>query len=230
MRETLRTIALCIGCSAPAFCEAGVTTVSARANLPSNDFIAWSFAGELHPNLPATFRVLSSSAHDVVVSRAPGAGFTLNQQAPTGVGEWHGNFAPGDRVLELFGVDNLISTTTIDFDVPLRGAGAQIENNLGGAFTAQLQAFNSTGTILGTYIRDGVSSGTNDNSAIFIGLQSSAQDIDRIAFSILRNGVPSDDSFAINRLDVIVPEPGALTVYLLAYASMRSRRQPSHPG
>ncbi len=146
-------------------------------------------------------------------------------QQGTGPDDWHGSFAPGDRLLAVIGLDNVISTTTIDFEVPLVAVGAQIENNVHGPFLGRIHAFNEAGDMIGSFTRAGDSEPTNDNTAIFIGLRSEFQDIDKITFNIIGPAGPTDDSYAINRVDLLVPEPASLSIVLFLLLPLSASRR-----
>ncbi|MDM3859799.1 MAG: hypothetical protein PT118_08160 [Aphanizomenon gracile PMC644.10] len=113
---------------------------------------------------------------------------------------WRGNFAPGDNLLSSRG-DGPI---TIVFANPVFGAGAQIQANSYGSFTANLTAYDVSNNSLGTFNLPGLSNGNADNSAIFIGVADSTASIAKLTFSV----PDSDDDFVINRVSVAtVPVP-----------------------
>ena|SRR5688572_19954828 len=105
---------------------------------------------------------------------------------------------------------------TITFDTPVQGAGAQIQSAFYGDFTAQISAFDSFSNPLGSFTRDGVSDGSGDGSAIFIGLTSTTADIAMLRFILTAAPDGFVDQFAIGTLllaDAAVPIPAALPLF-----------------
>jgi hypothetical protein len=146
-------------------------------------------------------------------------------------GNFFGNFANGDFVFYTMQSGPL----TLSFNTPLSTVGAQIDFNTYGAFTAQIQAFNQN-TLLGTFTEDGTVTTNNDNSAIFLGVTDSDDDITSIVYSVTWNSAqrPLGD-FAINQVSIAavpppvpVPEPTTLTLFgmgLAGVGAIRRRRQ-----
>jgi len=138
-----------------------------------------------------------------------------------------GNFATGDF---------LISTTvngdgplTLAFGQGINGAGAQIQEDFFGAFTAQLQAFNAS-TLLGTFSESGNSTNAGNNSAIFIGVKDlSGARITSLVFNVTSCAIPTCTDFAINRLSLDtrrVPEPVTIVLFFsgLVFSAVLRRR------
>jgi hypothetical protein len=182
-----------------------VTLVTSRTALGSNDFVDWGVLGSSYTNVPNPFSITSSGGLNLDVSKSLGSSFGRLDQSTT----WWGNFAPGDRLLWSAGDSSPIM---IDFATPVFGAGAQIQHNYFGSFAGIIEAFDSKGVNLGRFSLAGNSTSSNDNSAIFIGLLSDSANINKLVFSVDKNGFPQD--FAINQLDLVtkgntqpVPEP-----------------------
>jgi hypothetical protein len=158
---------------------------------------------------------------------------------------WDGNFACGDALLysgPQYGAAG--GPILIDFGTHLvSGGGAQIEPNAFYVpFIAQIVAYDSRMNVLGTFTEDGYAEPANDDSAIFIGVRSTSQDIRAISVDVLTPStfVPAHD-FAINRFDFrsstgigisSVPEPSAVVLlgtgaYLLCGLGRSRRRSPA---
>jgi hypothetical protein len=130
---------------------------------------------------------------------------------------WDGNFAPGDELLwtKSPGQGPL---NFLRFSTPLSGIGANIEADSFGPFTALIQAFDGSGSLIESFSENGTSNSNADGSAIFIGLDN-APGIVSATFSLTSCSGPFDcNDFAINQLDIIpgaapvVPEPSSLVL------------------
>jgi hypothetical protein len=191
------------------------------------DMVIWSQLGSVGTTFDSPFAATSNDG--VVITgnfAAPGQGEVIQQ----GV-NWQGNFNPNDF---------LIWTATGPGDGPLilsfgknaSEAGAQIQPDFFGNFTAQIQAFGSGG-LLGTFTENGVSNSYGDNSAIFVGVQDlTGANITSIEYS-LASCAPDCTDFAINQLSLVTgtgtrtPEPVSLLLLgtgLLALAGAAKRR------
>lgn len=147
-------------------------------------------------------------------------------------GTFNADFLAGDNILALYdfaGVGDVINGQfTIEFASGVRGAGAQVQANLFGAFSGLIEAFDASNNLLGSAAVNGSNGGNGDGSAVFAGLVSDSFDIRRLTFSGFGAGA------AINQLSVWsiddsqrVPEPPALLAllgYLGLMAGARLRR------
>jgi hypothetical protein len=123
---------------------------------------------------------------------------------------WVGNFNFLDQLLWNQGNGNPI--TIVDLSNPISGAGAQIQADVFGPFTATIFAY-SGNTLLGSFSEDGVSNTNGDGSAIFIGVLDTSAEITSIAFSV--SDVNGSNNFAIDTLELVdsttsIPEPASL--------------------
>jgi len=88
--------------------------------------------------------------------------------------------------------------------------GANIQADFYFGFTALLQVYNSGGGLIESFSESGYSDGSNDGSAIFIGVANDPG-ITEAVFS-LTSATFAPNDFAINQLDISpsVPEPASL--------------------
>src|SRR4051794_3660958 len=152
MRCTFISLALFCASSIGILGSAGVgraTLITSRAALGVSDAADWGSLG-LPSNTvvsnPFTMNTLGGLSIIVSKPTIGSGGFTFFVQAKPGDGfppYWGGNFTP---------LDNLLNTSlndpgpiTISFKQPVSGAGAQIESNGSGTFTARITAFDSKG-------------------------------------------------------------------------------------
>lgn len=180
--------------------------ITDRSAMNANIQLDWAFQGPPFTQIPQFF------------SFPNGEGRILGMFA-TGPGErrdegngWTGNFSVGDAL----GWTHANGPVTFFFGSGAQGAGAQIEPDSYGPFTAEIQAFHND-TLLATFFENGNSQPTEDGSAIFIGVKDQIDDITSIIFSIAScTGNCSD--FALNLvsargiLPVGVPEPASLVL------------------
>ncbi len=122
-------------------------------------------------------------------------------------------------------------------------AGAQIQGNIFGAFSAQVEALDSGGLVLATFATAGNSTNSADNSAVFIGVQATGgSTFQALRFSVTRgDGIP--ESFSINQFSFTLsdgppvtatPLPPTIVAALLGVAGLGSvslrRRSKLAPG
>lgn len=178
--------------------QAATLGVSSRPALGTDDSVDWATLGPSFTSVPNPFTINSTGGKTLNVSQPDESFQRLDQN-----NGWAGNFAPGDALL--FTNYNQ-GPITINFTSPIAGGGAQIQSNYSGPFIGTIEAFNSGGDSLGSFSFSGNSNNNADNSAKFIGLRSTAVDVDKLVFSTTNNDV----GFAINQLDTSstpVPEP-----------------------
>ena len=182
---------------------AGVTCRTGVGCLNGNDHYDWT------ANYGAPFNTVAngSTATSVggVNATVSFAGGGDGQRRDEGNG-WDGNFTIGDELLWTNSPGQ--GPLTFNFATPINGAGAQIEADFFGAFTAQV-----CDNLGNCFQENGDGEPTEDGSAIFIGITDAG--ITSLTFSLTNaQGDPAD--FAINQLDIItggapgVPEPSSL--------------------
>ncbi len=182
--------------------------VTAPAALGVNDTIDFGQLGPDGTAFPTPAAVTSTNGLSASLSTTDSTGFIRVDQ---GSG-FRGNFTPGDHVVSTNRLNYFPITLT--FTAPLMGAGANIQQDRLGAFTASLEAFDANGNSLGVVTENGVSNNNNDGSAIFIGILDTTPNIASITFGLV-NPPGSLGNIAINtvRLNVAaVPEPGSVAL------------------
>jgi hypothetical protein len=191
-----------------------LTTYTTRSSMPSNDYDDWS---TLIP-FPNNFTSYSHNFNVPVTTSNPAN--TL--QARLQPNNWGGYFTNGDFLLYT-GVGQPTGTgyspLKIAFGSDVFAAGAQIETDGPGAFTATIEAFDASHASLGFYTRtDGnaYSNHQGDNSAIFLGVSDPSKPIRFLEFTAVYH-IPDQYpsyTYAINQLDIstiaAVPLPGSL--------------------
>jgi hypothetical protein len=225
----LAAFACLCGCALPGAGRAGIISVTSPAILAPNDSIDWGQLGPDSAAISSPQAVTSGGGLGASVSTTDPQGFIRFDQG----NDWHGNFAPGDRLIDNY--SGGMFPLTVAFASPVRGAGANIEPDEQTTFTATIEAFDGS-TSLGTFTEAGVSNGSADGSAIFIGVLDTNAEITSIVFGL--TNVPSDGgNFAINSVRLVTPavtaapEPASLTLLgtgaagLLGYGWRRKRAQ-----
>jgi hypothetical protein len=147
---------------------AQVTLVTTPGALAADDSVSWSQFGPYGTDVPTGSVANTTLGNTLTLTRAGVLPMVRIDQS--GPDAFDGNFAPGDKLLW----NGLSSSNPIRFDPSalIFGAGFNIQDNSMGAFTAQIKAYNSSNTLIGTVNRAGVSNRNNDGSAIFIGFTS----------------------------------------------------------
>ena len=220
---------LLVAATATGLASASVIGVTDPGALGANDVIDWGQLGASGTALSSPADVTSDNGLNAIAATDDGNGL-IRLDEDNG---WGGNFSPGDRLLN--NNSGNLFPLTISFALPIFGAGANIQMDAQGAFTAQIEAFNGV-TSLGTFTEDGISNANDDGSAIFLGILDDTQEITSIVFT-LSASAPASNDFAINALQLSdttspggeAPEPGtiALSAIGIAAAGLVTRRKRS---
>ena len=213
MRWTALLLAAGMGVAGSA--SATLFAAAARSDLSANDHLFWAQLGDPGTIVTNPFDLLSSGGLQATVSMLGLTQFSVHDQtAPTSdpvlPPQYSGDFAPGDAILAA-GYGNGIGPLVIQFSLVVSTAGIQIAPFFLGAFTARIEAFDSSGTSLGFFDRAGISGDAADGSALFLGLVSDTQDISRIALSLVdKPYLGPNQILSVNRLDFAssYAEPG----------------------
>ena len=172
-----------------------------RTTFGGNDSANWNQLGANLATIPNPFSANSSGGLHITGSFAVAGGTGLVAVQGPGPTNFNGNFANGDFLIST--TTNGNGPLTLAFSQGIIGAGAQIQADFFGPFTAQLEARNGS-TSLGSFSEAGISNSAGDNSAIFIGLKDlSGANITSLVFSVPTCAIPSTcTDFAINQLSL----------------------------
>jgi hypothetical protein len=180
-----------------------VTTQSGQG---ASDFISWKQLGGDQSLLAASFNAKSAHGitHMVSLAGADTVVSVVCSSTPANC-SWTGGtgFATGDTLIWTSDTGNGGNgPLTLSFSAPMAGAGALIQANTPGQFTAKIEAFNGP-TSLGSFT---VTSDTNGD-AVYIGLKDqTAANITSVVFSLTTcSGACSTTDFGI---DTVYLNPG----------------------
>ena len=140
---------------------------------------------------------------------------------------WNGNF-PSGMGLIYNGVvwGNTPTSIAVVFDQPNYGAGAYIQANWLGSFTATVSLYDSDYLLLGSYSADGTSD-HNAGTALFIGMLDTSPEVYAVEFVV--SGAGHQPDFAVGTLGIengAVPEPASFLLVgpaLLALGMLKRR-------
>jgi hypothetical protein len=163
-----------------------MTGVSSKASQGSNDSVLWSQLGADATVLAASVKATSGTGVTVNVGFAGPNSLASAVCAATPTCSWSGTgFAAGDRII--WTADAAAGGTgpvTLSFGTSVSGAGALIQADEPGQFTAQIQAFNGS-TLLGSF---SVTSNTAGD-AVYVGiLDQTGANITSVTFSLTACG------------------------------------------
>lgn len=157
-----------------------------------------------------------------------GQGFYNLQEGVT----WNGQFANGQGILyngALFG--NTPADFAATFDEGLYGAGAYVQSDYYGPFSATIQLFDSSYQLLGSFTTTGIS-GYGPGTALFIGAYDSTPDVWAVELGVVDQFGINDIAMGTMGLDVApAPEPSTLLLLgssllgLLGFARPRMGRK-----
>jgi hypothetical protein len=203
--------------------HASIITYNDRGLFPDNNSVGWAQLGAVESAVTSG-TVANAANFGTVVTVSSGDGSALKRHTQVFY-SWVGNFAAGDELIAH--TENRYTTLIFDFSTNISGGGAQIQTALYGSFTGHLYAYDAGLNLLGTYNLAGNSNDHADNSAIFMGIYSTENDIRRLVFSADGTG---GLGLAINQLEFYqaVPIPGALWLLgsgLIGLVGMRRFRK-----
>jgi hypothetical protein len=179
----------------PVNSQGNLSFYSSRNSMPSNDYVDWSFFNLPPGSFVSSGSVINSANYTipVTVSNPFNEHFTINQQSAN----LRGNFAPNDYVLEKGRIN-------LEFARSVYTAGAQIQRDMYGDFTATIEAFDPNHASLGSFSLKGCSDGESNNSAIFLGVQDPLGRISSIQVDVTTTSQYGTEviwDIGINRLD-----------------------------
>jgi hypothetical protein len=211
MRKTLYAIAALAAFASAAPLSAQYAAVTTRGGIGGTGLLDWGALGAENTVVPSptTTGVPGIAGLNATVSEASGSLERRNQNSG-----WAGNFTNGDRLLW---TTTRGGPLTILFNSSVFAVGANYMTDNFGAFTGQIEAFNSSNISLGIFGFSGNATSANDGTAIFAGVSSTLGDIRKITITGL-TATNNPNDFAINQLSVranantTVPEP--MTIWL----------------
>jgi hypothetical protein len=206
-----KSIVIAVGIAAlPAIVPANAGGITSPAGL--KDTIDWAQLGVAGFLFPSPQTVVSADGVSATATNSTGGFFNrIDQHSPVNNGDWFGNFAPGEALVE-----NLSSGSeiTLTFASPVLAAGAPIQPDALGPFTAQVTV-NGTET----FTEDGDSTQNGDGSAIFIGW--SGGPIKTLEFEITAASGGETSDFALGTVSLTsVPEPSTWAMMVLGFAGL----------
>lgn len=176
--------------------SAGIIPVTSEGDITADGTTQWvTIAADTGlVSEPFTHQISGISGLSAEISKPNGTQLQRRTQSTS----WGGNFGVGEALLYSIGSGPI----RVEFSEGIEGAGAQIQSNSGGSFTATLKVFDTSDVLLGTVNVAGTSNGNADDSAIFIGVLSDmGNTIGAIEFDV-DHPFDSDDDFAINDIRV----------------------------
>ena len=198
-----------VALAAPAADADSLVIVTSQAGQASNDSVQWSQLGADQAVLGASFSATSAGVRTVSLSLA-GANSIVSVACPASPCCWQGaRFAAGDSLIWASNSGNGGNgPITLAFSPGIAGAGAFVQSDEPGQFTAGIEAFNGA-TSLGFFTQTSDSEG----HAIYIGLQDqTGANITSVKFSITSCG--SSDATCV------LADFALDTVYLDSVASL----------
>jgi PEP-CTERM motif len=214
-------IALCIA-ALPAIGPANASGITSPAGL--KDTIDWAQIGAENNFFSTPLTVVSVDGVTVTATSSGGFFNRIDQFNPVDqMGSWFGNFTPGEALIENINASQI----TLTFATPVTAAGAPIEPNALGPFTAQITV-NGTET----FTEDGNATQTGDGSAIFIGWSGGPITTLQFELTAAANGNTTD--FAIGTVSLAsVPEPSTWAMMMLGFpglcfVALRARERKGH--
>jgi len=168
--------------------KGGSSVFAPKGGSPATVEFNWGQLGTSFTVLGSPQQVVATDGTGGTVSSAGGVFERIDQSYG-----WSGNFVAGTHLLwdRQAGPD-----ITIKFAAPVSSAGAQIQADYFGSFTAEIIAYDLGGNVIGTVSEVGVSTSSGDGSAIFIDFVGSSADIATVKF-LLTTATYSPNDFAI---------------------------------
>ncbi len=231
LATTAAIVALVGAWAVAALGHAALIPVASRSALGSNLTVPWTAFGPPGSTL-SVFQQATVGPEQVGINSSSGLLYVRQQGAG-----FNGDFSPGAVLLTQPNPDDGIA---IRFQSPVFGFGTDIDPvGYTGPFTAYLQAFNASGTLLGIVSVSGTASVSGAGTAPFIGATSFADPISYLNLGLVEpgnsavsqitflNGVPVLGNVAIDQASAIapVPEPSSILLVLAGGAMLAQSRR-----
>jgi hypothetical protein len=208
--KTLFAVVLLVTCFSAMASADTLIGVSSLGSLGANDSYNWSQLGPDGTTLSSSFGATSGLGHNGTVGLA-GPDSIISVQCPAVNCSWTGNFNSGDSLIWTGnGNGGANGPFALSFGAGVFAAGAYIQENIPGQFTARITAYNGN-TSLGSY---SVTS-DNDGNVVFVGLIDSNGAMTSAVFDITScSGFDcSTKDFAIDAVNTnTVPEPSSMVL------------------
>jgi hypothetical protein len=166
----------------------GIYTAS---TFPADDFLLQSQFGPNNTTVPSGTSVSSSLGKTI---SAVATTSMLTRVQGSSAGQWNGNFTIGEALLYSFGNTEM----SFSFASPVRGVGFQIQSSAIGQFAANYKFKDSSSNPIATMYGFGFSNRKSDGSALFLGYESSTQNISSVSIDL--SEVVKLNKFAVGKL------------------------------
>lgn len=230
--------------------HATLVQLSDRASVAGNDHVHWGHLGAPGTVVSNSTPVVQSFGGIGVSASMPGlTQFSIHDQVAASsvvfAPHYSGDFAVGDAILAA-GYGDGAGPLRIVLASVVSAIGLQVDPFFLGGFSVEIEAFNTLGASLGSFVCGGTMTANADGSALFVGVGSNAQDIASIELSLVTkpyggsaqimaiNGIDFRSSFSVPGLNPdpvwpegsqSVPEPTTLALALVALKVALLRRR-----
>ncbi len=194
-----------------------MSVVTSFAGQQSTDSVTWSQLGNNTDSLDDSFQATSQHGVPITVN-LNGANSVLAVVCPASSCSWTGDgISSGDTLVWTSdGNNGGNGPLTVFLGHPQAGVGAFIQADGPAIFTAKIEAFNSAGASLGSFVQTSDQNGT----AFYLGIQdSSGPNISSVVFSIIRADEGSLTDFALDTIFFNGPVLATPTATLTATAT-----------
>ena len=205
---TVNRMAFALTATAPVILPGGatgkITAYTTSVSFGGDAVANWGSLGATSGSGVIIGSVFNNVVSSVPTTTVSGISPSSLERVDQGV-NYLGNFSPGDKLLmtTAVGARGTIGKGPgpihFTFNAPVYGAGMQISTNILGPFTATFKAFNAAGSMIGTASASGTSTSqtVGDNSAPFLGIRSSAQEIAAVEVD-----VPNLTGVTVNQMEI----------------------------
>ncbi|MCU1286003.1 MAG: hypothetical protein JWO13_2353 [Acidobacteriales bacterium] len=208
--KALFAVGLLVTCFSAIASADSLIGVSSLGALNANDSYNWAQKGPDGTTLGSSFGATSGLGYNGTVGLA-GPDSIIAVQCPAVSCSWTGNFNAGDSLIWTSnGNGGANGPMSLAFGTGVFAAGAYIQEDTPGPFTARITAYNGN-TALGSY---SVTS-DNDGNVVFVGLIDSNGSMTKVVFDLTNcSGFDCNTKdFAIDSVNTnTVPEPSSMVL------------------